>query len=36
MEVFEAGGGVCGRETASGGNKGISAFADHLHAHKPI
>jgi len=27
---------VCGRETPSGGNTGILAFADHLHAHKPI
>ena len=25
---------MCGRETPSGGNFGISAFADHLHAHK--
>jgi len=24
------------RETSSGGNFGILAFADHLHAHKPI
>ena len=29
-------GGVCGRETPSGGNTGILAFADHLHAQKPI
>ena len=29
-------GGVCGRETPSGGNTGIVAFADHLHALKPI
>ena len=26
---------VCGRETPSGGNTGIWAFADHLHARKP-
>jgi len=27
---------VCGRETPSGGNLGILAFAEHLHALKPI
>ena len=27
---------MCVRETLSGGNTGIIAFADHLHAHKPI
>ena len=27
---------VCGRETPSVENFGILAFADHLHAHKPI
>ena len=27
---------VCGRETPSGGNTGMLAFADHLHAQKPI
>ena len=36
MEVFQAGGGVCGRETPSGGNTGMLAFPDHLHAQKPI
>ena len=36
MEVFQAGGGVCGRETPSGGNFGIVAFADHSHAQQPI
>ena len=30
MEAFQAGGGVC----PSGGNTGILAFADHLHAQK--
>ena len=36
MEAFQAGGGVCGRETPSGENTGILAFADHLHARKPL
>ena len=31
MEAF-----VCVRETPSGGYTGMLAFADHLHAHKPI
>ena len=31
MEAFQAGGGVCGRETPSWGNFGILVFADHLH-----
>ena len=29
-------GGGCRRETPSGGNYGILAFADHLHAQKPL
>ena len=33
MEVFQA---VCGWETPSGGDTGILAFADHVHAQKPI
>ena len=33
MEAFQS---VCGTETPSGENKWIVAFADHLHAHKPI
>ena len=36
MEAFQAGRGVCGRETPSGGIVRILAFADHLHAQKPI
>ena len=37
MDAFQAGGvGVCVRETPSGGNFEILAFADHLHAQKPI
>ena len=32
----QGGGGVCGRETPSGGNTGMLALANHLHAHKPI
>ena len=36
MEAFQAEGGVCGRETPSGGTFGILALADHLPAHKPL
>ena len=37
MEAFQEGGAGCVREkTPSGGNAGILAFADHLHAHKPL
>ena len=34
-EAFQGGGGVCLRETPSGGNTGILAFADYFHAQKP-
>ena len=33
---MQEGGAGCGRETPSGGNTGIVAFADHLHALKPM
>ena len=33
MEAFQAGV-ECARETPSGGNFGIQALADHLHAYK--
>ena len=36
MEEFQAGVECVGRKTPSGGNFGILAFADHLHAQKPI
>ena len=36
MKAFQAGEGVCGRETPSGRNFGILAFGDYLHAHKPM
>ena len=35
MEAFQAGEGG-GRETLPGGNTGILALADHLHAQKPL
>jgi len=34
MEGFFGRGGECGRETPSGGDTGIIAFADHLRAQR--
>ena len=36
METFQAAGECVGNKTPTGWNFVILAFADHLHAHKPI